>query len=574
MKGKKFLSVLIGLILISSIMLAQEKPINVESEEIIAEPAWISYLEGAVKLNFEKAEINMIVLAADELKTKEGRVEVCLNGNYFRLDEYTEVIFAALQEDFMSLRIKFGNVYVRVKDEVEVQTPNKEATLPAGLYLIEVSGDKTDIYTNPKIIENDFDRWNSRREREINRLIRMGYLPEELAEYGYLLDDYGTWRYYAPYGNIWIPKVGYGWSPYFYGRWNWYPFYGWTWLSYDGPWGWLVFHYGRWQWHSIWGWYWTPTRFWGPAWVYWYWDSYYYGWCPMWYGGYDSYYYRHYGSYYRNTRSKVWTFIRKDQLKSRNISKSIISEREIKKIPQSINIQKLRKKIETTTTGAKGKRLKLLKIRQIQPTVKARTTTKAGKVLTTVPKQRQIRTTKEQLVKKQAVTKKTSKAKSRTTKKATTKTTTKKKKKKKDDNSYYYQSLSQNPHRNIKTYQSQYYSSCQASTSTSNIRNFRKYPSRYTLKYAPNKSYSVLKYSSKNPHRYLSRPTKYAKYSSKYSPSRSVKSKYSRSVSKPSTKYSRSVSRPSIKYSRSISKSSTPSRSSRSSFGSGKVRKK
>ena len=563
MKGKKFLSVLIGLILISSIMLAQEKPINVESEEIIAEPAWISYAEGIAILNFEKAEINMIVLAADELKTKEGRVEVCLNGNYFRLDEYTEVIFAALQEDFMSIRIKSGNVYVRVKDKVEIQAPDKETTLTAGLYRIEIGDKKTNIYSKP-MIQDNFDRFNDVREKEINYSAEKHYLPEELSEYEYQLYGYGNWRYLAPYDYVWFPNVAYGWSPYHYGRWLWSPFYGRTWLSYDGPWGWLVFHYGRWHWHSNWGWYWIPTRFWGPGWVFWYGIGNYYGWCPLWYGGYDSYYYRHYGSYYRNSRSRVWTFVHKNQLENRHISKSAISQRELpRKVPQTINTQKLRKNIGITTRNRILR--KLPDARQIRDTIKSaiRDTKKRKMPPGVITKQGRTRTIKKPTEKK-TVTKATSKSKTGTAvKKTVTKTATKKKKKKeiKEIKDGY-----------IPGYASRYssrYISRSSSSEHSSRRLFVNTPKDYSKK-ASSRYYSryLSRYISKN-------------YSKKVSPKRSTVSFSKYLTQSHSKKYS---SRSSSKYVPRFSIKSSTSRSrhsisrslnlSHSSRSIGKVRKK
>ena len=558
MKSKKFLSVLIGLVLISSIMWAQEEPINIEQEEIIAEPARISYAEGIAFLNFEGAEINMLVLAADELKTEEGRIEVCLNGNYFRLDEYTEVTFAALQEDFMSIRIKSGNVYIRVKDEIEVQAPDKETTLTAGLYRIEVGDKKTNIYSNP-MIQDNFDRFNDVREKEVSYSVEKHYLPEELSEYEYQLYGYGNWRYLAPYNYVWFPNVAYGWQPYYYGRWVWYPFYGRTWISYDGPWSWLAFHYGRWQWHSNWGWYWIPTRFWGPGWVYWYGIGNYYGWCPIWYGGYNSYYYRRYGSYYQNSRSKVWTFVHKNQLENRHISKSAISQREVpRKIPQTINTQKLRKNIGITTRNRILR--KLPDARQIRNTLKsAIRDTKERKMPPGVTiNQSQTRISKKPTGRKTAI-KVTSKSKTGTTaKKATAKTSTKKKKKKIKDE-YIPRYTSQYSSRYISRNSLSEYPSRRLAVNTP--KNYSKkvssrYSSRYLSRYVP-KNYSkniIPKRSTISLSRYLSRyrSKKYSsRNSSKYVPRFSIKSSVSRSYS--------------------ISRSLSFSRSSRSI---GKIRKK
>jgi len=334
---KKSISFLIGLFLIVPFLLADGGKLVAENSltETKAEPAWLSYLEGEVYLNFEEAEINLIIRTADGLKTANGRVEVSFRGNYIRLDKYTEIIFAALEDNFILLRIMSGNVYLRVKNEISIQTPHKQDTFPVGSYLIEVGTDKTNIYSNPKVPFNNFLSWNFRRNDELARRVTQRYLPDSLADYEYLLYRYGSWRYYSPYGYVWIPRVNYGWRPYFYGRWIWYSVFGWTWISYE-PFGWCVYHYGRWQRHPSWGWYWIPTREWGPAWVYWHRYTSYCGWAPLWY---DRIYYQSYRSYYDYTYGRAWTVVHKSQLSSRNIAKHVVSKTELKKrIPQNILI--------------------------------------------------------------------------------------------------------------------------------------------------------------------------------------------------------------------------------------------
>jgi hypothetical protein len=93
------------------------------------------------------------------------------------------------------------------------------------------------------------------------------------------LQNYGAWTQVDGYGRVWVPRVGYGWRPYYYGRWvltDW----GWTFQS-DDPWGWAAYHYGRWNWGLGVGWYWIPGRTWGPAWVSWRYGGGYVSWAPM-----------------------------------------------------------------------------------------------------------------------------------------------------------------------------------------------------------------------------------------------------------------------------------------------------
>src|SRR3954466_12385453 len=93
------------------------------------------------------------------------------------------------------------------------------------------------------------------------------------------LSPYGTWTFVAPYGQVWVPAVGYGWRPYYYGQWvltDW----GWTFASND-PWGWAGYHYGRWNFGVGVGWYWIPGTVWAPAWVSWRYGGGYAAWRPL-----------------------------------------------------------------------------------------------------------------------------------------------------------------------------------------------------------------------------------------------------------------------------------------------------
>jgi len=64
---------------------------------------------------------------------------------------------------------------------------------------------------------------------------------------------------------------------------------------------------------------------WGPAWVNWWWDDFYFGWAPLSYWGYPGvlmgghYYGHYYGPYYPHG-SAALTVIRKDHLKAPGIS--------------------------------------------------------------------------------------------------------------------------------------------------------------------------------------------------------------------------------------------------------------
>lgn len=344
---KKFFVLLIGFFLISFFLPAQgvlEDTQEVKISENILEPAHITYIEGMVKLNTENAEVNLPIISSDELKTEDGRVEVCLNGNYFRLDKNTHVVFIDFQEDSIMLAVKQGNIYIRAENKIIVQTPHKEFSLSTGLHLIEVTATIAKCLSNPPV-KDDFDRFNEQCEQEFAPP-ETEQLPEELGEYESELSRNGEWREHERYGHVWIPHVSYGWRPYYYGRWNYVPILGWFWVSYE-PFGWCTYHYGRWHWDPMWSsWYWIPVIGWGPAWVNWYGYGNYWGWCPMWY---DNYYYNRWGrNYYGYSYGRGWSFVRKDQLQNRNIHSSILSRQEVvNNISQNISSNQLSRSTPT-----------------------------------------------------------------------------------------------------------------------------------------------------------------------------------------------------------------------------------
>jgi len=336
---KKFFVFLTGLFLVASLSVAQgtvdEQTVSESLNEAstTAEPvAYINYVEGkALFVDFQEVELNVILQQGDEINTENGRIEVLLKGGgVIRLDYNTRVVFAALTEKSVMLEIWGGNVYVK-KGELEVGIKSVSRSLnltQAEWYFAEP--------------EKSFEKWNEERDEELTP--RDEYLPEELSRYGYTLNRYGSWRHYSPYGCIWIPRVGLDWQPYLYGRWVWYPIIGWTWVSYE-PFGWCVFHYGRWQWCVELGWYWIPIRYWGPHWVFFYNYGDYYYWTPRWY---DRHYYnRYWHRYYADASSHAWTKIHKSQLKSRDISRSVISKSELQQTPH-INQNQLRTSISNS----------------------------------------------------------------------------------------------------------------------------------------------------------------------------------------------------------------------------------
>ena len=96
---------------------------------------------------------------------------------------------------------------------------------------------------------------------------------DDLSPHGYWVDN-------RDYGNVWVPNVSPGFTPYATnGHWV-FTNAGWTWFS-DYPWGWAPFHYGRWYNDPFYGPMWVPGNEWGPGWVTWRSSAGYYGWAPI-----------------------------------------------------------------------------------------------------------------------------------------------------------------------------------------------------------------------------------------------------------------------------------------------------
>ena len=248
------------------------------------------------------AAVNSPLVVQDRLLTgPTSRAEVQFDwANMIRLASDAEVRFAELEYKRYIVQVARGTATFRVlRDQdadVEVSTPSVSVRpVKRGTYRISVHEDGTseitvrsgeaEIYT-PKgserlksgrtmiargttaepefrvvseIQEDDWDHWNQRRDKDLERSRSYQYVSRDI--YGADdLDDHGRWVHVSQYGWVWSPRVAVGWAPYRYGRWSWIDYYGWSWVSYD-PWGWAPYHYGRWFYSAPVGWCWWPGTF-------------------------------------------------------------------------------------------------------------------------------------------------------------------------------------------------------------------------------------------------------------------------------------------------------------------------
>jgi hypothetical protein len=187
---------------------------------VFAQIGEITYLEGRVDLNSNPAEAGQPLYKGDELSTQKGRVEVCLDGNYLRLNQYSKVVFTDLVD------ILFGEVYVEAETPMKIKTPQEVLSLE-GEWRIEVDRYKTRKFQNPMLVD-DFDKWNYRRQKELAQIAK-----EERRYPDYR--DYWYWYWY--YYWYWPPLYWHIWYPYYYCVfWYWtgwyYPYYGYYSYSY------------------------------------------------------------------------------------------------------------------------------------------------------------------------------------------------------------------------------------------------------------------------------------------------------------------------------------------------------
>ncbi|SIR06276.1 FecR family protein [Aromatoleum tolulyticum] len=271
--------------------------------------ARLAYTSGAVSMSpagdneWVQATVNRPLTTGDRLWVDDGaRAELETGGALVRMHAGTSVSVLNLDDRITQLQLTQGALNVRVRriapnQIFEVDTPNLAFTLrEPGAYRIEVDSedDATTIFmrrgqgeaygdeaayvidsrqayrfTGTDLREyeyvdaprpDDFDRWSNSRDRRYDESRSAGYVSQDVVGYQDL-DDYGSWRADATYGNVWYPdRVATGWAPYRDGHWAWIDPWGWTWVD-DAPWGFAVSHYGRWA-HvgGTWGWVPGPVR--------------------------------------------------------------------------------------------------------------------------------------------------------------------------------------------------------------------------------------------------------------------------------------------------------------------------
>ncbi len=345
----------------------------------------LRHMEGDVTIYPEdgqrsnEASINSPVLDGDVVETQNGRAELSFrNGILVRLGDYSAARIISTYSP-MTIELLKGSLFVdshmidSFREELEVRAGDAEVFLidegnlridlgdQGGVRITTIQGE-AEVRANgqrvllhpqertyvdagnspdtPEAFNGDYDElddWNSSRMNSLayrDSYRDESYVDESLYYDTYDLQDYGDWRYYGSYGNVWVPNVYDGWRPYYDGRWTYSPG-GWFWVSYE-PWGWAPYHYGRWGWAIDFGWYWIPGYTFGPSWVSWYDYGDYIGWCPLNYYNRPIYTYNYWNPVQKQKTivgaDNSWTFVKKHDVGAASVKKISIGSDEIKKI--------------------------------------------------------------------------------------------------------------------------------------------------------------------------------------------------------------------------------------------------
>ena len=270
----------------------------------------IAHLEGQL-LRYVPSEQDWVATVQDApfgledalYTDRAGRAELILpNNTWIRISGDTQIQLVSLKEDLTEIDVGSGLVRFYNKStqaEIRAETsfgyvlapPKTIFDLVVGensVEIIPLRGTVTFVhaakqsryevvagssslladrgYVNPGdgSLDSRWDNWNKTRE-ELWRQ-RLGirsassrYLPEELLDQGYVLDDNGRWervQYEGGHYYFWRPvQVRAGWAPFTEGRWTvWYDDH--CWIP-NEPFGYVTHHYGNWFYLNGF-WYWAP----------------------------------------------------------------------------------------------------------------------------------------------------------------------------------------------------------------------------------------------------------------------------------------------------------------------------
>ena len=190
-------------------------------------------------------------------------------GSVFQVDMPNASIRASRAARFRVNTLPDGTAQIGViSGSLVLETPDGFTDVSGGR-MAEIQPDRR-ILLDFLPPSDEWDSWvRSRAEIYDRPAASARHLPADIAPYAHEFDTSGRWVSDRTYGNVWVPAVDRGWSPYSNGRWVWQAN-DYVWLPYD-PW-YAPFHYGRWNWGVSIGWFWIAPRgraYWSPGYVGW-----------------------------------------------------------------------------------------------------------------------------------------------------------------------------------------------------------------------------------------------------------------------------------------------------------------
>jgi len=245
--------------------------------------AWANY-STEIDVNSLKgergADMFQLAVPSGEASFSVGRLGE--GGSVFQVDTPNASVRAYDTAVFRIIAGTDGTTQVGViSGSVEVESSRGVTDLSEGDMLEVYTDGTSDLSSLPD--KDSWDEWVDKRIAKYNRPHKSArYLPKGMDYYADEFDNNGRWVSYPDYGNVWVPTVATGWSPYSNGRWVWING-DYVWLGYD-PW-YAPFHYGRWAFTNSLGWYWvppvTPVAYWSPGYVGWTWGPDRVYWVPL-----------------------------------------------------------------------------------------------------------------------------------------------------------------------------------------------------------------------------------------------------------------------------------------------------
>lgn len=274
----------------------------------------LSAVEGSVRIwrteesgngAWDRAELNDVVTVGTGLATDEGRAEVRVGPDAYRLGAGTTGGFNQLDFAGKSFGLERGVLNVRLAPapqgaaasivvagvQVDLAAPGRyrvdaidgaplniavfegQAAARHGGNSVTVGVGQALVMTQSSVhfaaaTSTALDAWALERDQRYAQWESARFVSPNMTGYEEL-GAYGDWATDSTYGTVWFPRaVPVGWAPYRFGRWRWVAPWGWTWVD-AAPWGYAPFHYGRWVTvGGRWGWWpggYVARPVWAPA---------------------------------------------------------------------------------------------------------------------------------------------------------------------------------------------------------------------------------------------------------------------------------------------------------------------